>query len=86
MLKLIFAVLISTAYAQDTSTLQRAISVLQIQRNTAMDVAANAETQLALAREEISKLKAELEELKKKPQWGGSGSTQNPNIEVPNAK
>lgn len=57
----------SPAFAQqsDIVTLQKAILVLQVQRNQAMDGAANAETQLALAREEIIKLKAELEALKK---------------------
>lgn len=44
---------------------QRAIAVLQAQRNVAMDQLANAEMRASAAADELVKLKAELEELKK---------------------
>lgn len=52
----------SFAWAEaDVATLQKAIAVLQSQRNQAMDVAASAEAQLAIAQEQIKALKEQLE-------------------------
>jgi len=56
------------AQQPDVATLQRAIAVLQSQRNQAMDALANTEVQRAALAEQVEKLKAEIEELKKKPQ------------------
>lgn len=49
----------------DLATLQRAIAVLQQQRNQAMDAVANLEVQRALLAEEVERLKVEIEKLKK---------------------
>jgi predicted nucleic acid-binding Zn-ribbon protein len=49
----------------DVSALQKAIAVLQSQRNQAMDALASAEVQRATLAEEIEKLKARIAELEK---------------------
>jgi hypothetical protein len=57
-----------TARAQqlpDVATLQRAITILQQRRNAAMDALANCDVQRAALAEEVAKLKAEIEKLKK---------------------
>lgn len=63
-------VLLSTpVFAQqqqaDVNTLQKALAVLQQQRNNAMDALASATTQATMLQEENNKLKAEIEEMKK---------------------
>lgn len=58
---LILALIVSPAAAQqqsDPAFLQKAIAILQQQRNNAMDKAAVAEAKLAQANEELEKLKA----------------------------
>jgi hypothetical protein len=50
----------------DSATLQRIIGVLSVQRNDAMNSAANAQVQAAALAEENAKLKAQVEELTKK--------------------
>ena len=58
------------AFAQpqqpDTATLQKALAILQAQRNAALDAAASAELKAAQLAEENAKLKAESDDLKKK--------------------
>lgn len=67
---LAFLLLASPAFAQqaptDPATLQRAITILQQQRNQALDMQANSEMRAAQLTEENAKLKAELDELRKK--------------------
>lgn len=66
---LIFLTFISTVKAAeqpDASFLQKAIGVLQTQRNEAMDKATLAETKLSLAIDDIAKDKAEIKRLKDK--------------------
>jgi predicted nucleic acid-binding Zn-ribbon protein len=66
---IITAALATPALAQkppDMATLQRAIGVLQQQRNQAMDALANAEVQRSALADQVEKLKAEIEELKKR--------------------
>lgn len=72
--------LASPALAQqqpDPAAMQKAIQALQAQRNAALDQAAGAQVQAATLAEENTKLKAQIEELKKKaaadtPATGGS--------------
>jgi len=54
----------------DIAALQRAVAVLQQQRNAAMDALANSEVQRALLAEEIEKLKAKVAELERKSAEG----------------
>lgn len=65
-------VLVSTAAKaeqQDKSELlQRALSVIQSQRNQAMDVAAQAEVRAASLAEELVKAQARIKELEQKPE------------------
>jgi cell shape-determining protein MreC len=59
---------VSTAFAQqqpDPSSLQKAIQIVQAQRNRALDEAAENALRAASLAEENSKLKAEIEQLKK---------------------
>lgn len=51
----------------DVAALQKAIAVLQQQRNNAMDQAAGAQVELQRVTEENAKLKADLVEALKKP-------------------
>ena len=50
----------------DVAALQKAVGVLQGQRNNAMDALANVETRAALMVDEIAKLKAKVDDLEKK--------------------
>jgi hypothetical protein len=68
---LFFGLLSSPAFAQapqlvDSAFMQKAINVLQQQRNNALDQRAASEAKAAQLLEENAKLKAENEELKKK--------------------
>lgn len=68
---LLLGLIVSPAMAQqqpttDAATLQKAISVLQSQRNQAMDALAGAQTSVEMISEENRKLRLEIEELKKK--------------------
>jgi len=49
----------------DPATLQRAITVLQQQRNQAMDSQVNSEVQRAALAEEVERLKAKIAEIEK---------------------
>lgn len=62
------ALSLSPAAAQGPvpGVLEKAIVVMQSQRNQALDAQANAETRALLCTDEVTKLKAELEELRKK--------------------
>jgi len=70
MLRYVIALMLLTgpalAQVPDVATLQRAITVLQQQRNHAMDALANTEVQRAALAEQVEKLKADVEELKKR--------------------
>lgn len=59
--------LVTPAFAQqpDPATMQKAITVLQQQRNSAMDQAASAQTEAMRLADEVAKLKAEIAELQK---------------------
>lgn len=59
--------LVTPAFAQqpDPATMQKAITVLQQQRNSAMDQAASAQTEAMRLVDEVAKLKAEIAELQK---------------------
>lgn len=62
---LLLALLATPALAQqqpDMATMQRAIAVLQQQRNNAMDALASAEVQRAALAEELAALKAKIAE------------------------
>jgi hypothetical protein len=51
---------------QDPSFCQKAAEALQTQRNAAADTAASYAAQLALAQDQLKRLQAELDEIKKK--------------------
>jgi molecular chaperone GrpE (heat shock protein) len=66
LLALLSVCIISTAAAQqqpqkvDPATLEKAATILQLQRNQAWDAAAGCELRVAQANEELAKLKADL--------------------------
>lgn len=62
---IILALLITPVLAQqpDPATLQKAVTVIQAQRNQALDAQASAEIRAALLNEEVTKLKARVQEL-----------------------
>lgn len=70
-MKALLALLVSSAFAQqpqqppDPAFMQKAIGAMQQQRNQAYDQAAIAEARAAQLADEVAKLKAELDELKK---------------------
>jgi len=71
-MKALLALLISSALAQqpqspDPAFMQKALTALQGQRNQALDGQAVAEARAAQLADEVAKLKAEIEALKKPP-------------------
>lgn len=69
-LALVFVLLASPAVAQqqqpDPAFLQRAITVLQAQRNAALDQAAGAEARVAQIADDLAKAQARIKELEPK--------------------
>lgn len=55
----------ATAQTPDPAFLQKAVAVLQQQRNAAMDGQAQAQTQAAMLADDVEKLKARVKELEK---------------------
>ena len=68
LISILIALTISSAWAQQPSVddLRKVVSILQSQRNRAADEVAEANLKIMTLADEVSKLKAELEELKKK--------------------